>query len=60
MALPVPRALADVERAAIVESLKAFPGQEIIRGWLQEVGFAKIGLQNQMGGIIAILSGIKP
>ena len=44
----------------IVESLKAFPGQEIIRGWLQEVGFAKIGLQNQMGGIIAILSGIKP
>lgn len=43
----------------IVESLKAYPGQEIVRKWLQEVGFGKIELHEQLRGIIAILSGIR-
>jgi len=44
----------------IVESLRAYPGQETIKSWLQEVGFSRIDLREQMGGIIAILSGIRP
>lgn len=44
----------------IVESLRAYPGQETIKSWLQEVGFSKIELREQMGGIIAILSGMRP
>lgn len=44
----------------IVESLRAYPGQEPVKRWLREVGFSKIDLREQMGGIIAILSGIRP
>ncbi|MCH7571111.1 MAG: class I SAM-dependent methyltransferase [Deltaproteobacteria bacterium] len=44
----------------IVESLRAYPGQEPVKRWLREVGFSKIELREQMGGIIAILSGIRP
>ncbi|MFQ5540559.1 MAG: ubiquinone/menaquinone biosynthesis methyltransferase [Candidatus Binatia bacterium] len=44
----------------IVESLKAYPGQETIQIWLQEVGFSRVDLREQMGGIIAILSGVRP
>lgn len=44
----------------IVESLKVYPGQETVRKWLEEVGFGKIELHEQLGGIIAILSGSRP
>jgi demethylmenaquinone methyltransferase/2-methoxy-6-polyprenyl-1,4-benzoquinol methylase len=44
----------------IVESLKAYPGQETVGKWLKDAGFAKIELHEQLGGIIAILSGTRP
>lgn len=44
----------------IVESLNAYPGQEKVRRCLEEVGFSKIELREQLGGIIVILSGIRP
>lgn len=44
----------------IVESLLAYPGQETLKGWLQEVGFREIALQEQLGGITVILSGRRP
>jgi demethylmenaquinone methyltransferase / 2-methoxy-6-polyprenyl-1,4-benzoquinol methylase len=43
----------------IVESLKAYPGQEAIKTWLKEVGFGDIELHEHLGGIITILSGTR-
>jgi len=43
----------------IVESLMAYPGQQAVSGWLEETGFDKIQLHEQLGGIIVILSGIR-
>jgi demethylmenaquinone methyltransferase / 2-methoxy-6-polyprenyl-1,4-benzoquinol methylase len=44
----------------IVESLKAYPGQQAITEWLKEVGFADIELHEQLGGIMTILAGTRP
>lgn len=44
----------------IVESLRAYPGQEAVRGWLQEVGFREVCLREQLGGIAVISSAQKP
>ncbi len=44
----------------IVESLHAYPGQDTVRRWLEETGFGKVELREQLGGIITILSGIRP
>jgi demethylmenaquinone methyltransferase/2-methoxy-6-polyprenyl-1,4-benzoquinol methylase len=44
----------------IVESLKAYPGQETVAAWLNEAGFDKIGLREELGGIITILSATRP
>jgi demethylmenaquinone methyltransferase/2-methoxy-6-polyprenyl-1,4-benzoquinol methylase len=44
----------------IVESLKAYPGQETVREWLEGVGFIKIELRQQLAGMIVVLSGIRP
>lgn len=44
----------------IVESLKAYPGQEIIKDWVQELGFCHTDLREELGGIITILSAVKP
>lgn len=44
----------------IVESLKAYPGQEIVRKWLERVGFGKIELREELRGIIVTLSGVRP
>lgn len=43
----------------IVESLMSYPGQEVVKAWLEEVGFDKIETREQLGGIIVILSGIR-
>jgi demethylmenaquinone methyltransferase/2-methoxy-6-polyprenyl-1,4-benzoquinol methylase len=43
----------------IVESLRAYPGQATIGRWLEEAGFAKVELHEQLGGIITILSAIR-
>ena len=44
----------------IVESLNSYPGQENVRMCLKEVGFSNIEMREQLGGIIAIHSGIRP
>lgn len=43
----------------IVESLKAYPGQELIKAWTEEAGFRDVELHEQLGGIAVILSGIR-
>ena len=44
----------------IVESLKAYPGQGAVAAWLKEVGFEKIVMREQLGGIITIVSATRP
>jgi demethylmenaquinone methyltransferase/2-methoxy-6-polyprenyl-1,4-benzoquinol methylase len=44
----------------IVESLKAYPGQEAIRKWLKGAGFCAIELREMLGGVIVIHSAVRP
>jgi demethylmenaquinone methyltransferase/2-methoxy-6-polyprenyl-1,4-benzoquinol methylase len=44
----------------IVESLKVYPGQEAVRNWLEEVGFAGVEMRELLGGIIVIHRGVRP
>jgi demethylmenaquinone methyltransferase/2-methoxy-6-polyprenyl-1,4-benzoquinol methylase len=44
----------------IVESLRAYPGQKAVRGWLEEVGFREVSQQELLGGISVISSAQKP
>jgi demethylmenaquinone methyltransferase/2-methoxy-6-polyprenyl-1,4-benzoquinol methylase len=44
----------------IVESLRAYPGQESVRRMLLDTGFTEVQLLEQMGGIIAIHSAVRP
>lgn len=44
----------------IVESLRAFPGQEAITAWLKETGFTRVELYEQLGGIVALISAARP
>ncbi len=44
----------------IVESLKAYPGQNVVCRWLEEVGFNGIQVREVLGGIIAIHFGTRP
>jgi len=44
----------------IVESLRAYPGQKTVAGWMREAGFCDVTVQEQLGGISAILAGRKP
>ncbi|MGH7770974.1 MAG: ubiquinone/menaquinone biosynthesis methyltransferase [Candidatus Binatia bacterium] len=44
----------------IVESLRAYPGQETVGKWLEGVGFCEVQLCEKLGGLVAILSGTRP
>jgi demethylmenaquinone methyltransferase/2-methoxy-6-polyprenyl-1,4-benzoquinol methylase len=44
----------------IVESLKVYPGQEAVRRWLGDVGFAQVEMHEILGGIIVIHRGVRP
>ena len=44
----------------IVESLRAYPGQLRVADWMREAGFCDVRVQEQLGGIAAILVGRKP
>lgn len=44
----------------IVESLRAYPGQERVGKWLEETGFREIKLREKLGGMLVILSGVRP
>jgi demethylmenaquinone methyltransferase / 2-methoxy-6-polyprenyl-1,4-benzoquinol methylase len=44
----------------IVESLKAYPGQNAVSRWLEEVGFTGVQVREVLGGIIAIHCGTRP
>ncbi len=41
----------------IVESLRAYPGQQALARWLEEAGFADVRLMEQLGGISVIAHG---
>jgi ubiquinone/menaquinone biosynthesis C-methylase UbiE len=43
----------------IVESLCAYPGQDAVARLMKEVGFADIRMEEQLGGISAIIRGAK-
>ncbi len=43
----------------IVESLRVYPGQEAVRKWLGEAGFAKVQMRELFGGIIVIHRGTR-
>jgi ubiquinone/menaquinone biosynthesis methyltransferase len=40
----------------IVESLRSYPGQRVVKAWLEEVGFGEIEMREQLGGINVIFS----
>lgn len=44
----------------IVESLKVYPGQQAVKDWLGEVGFAEVEMRELCGGIIVIHRGVRP
>jgi len=44
----------------IVESLKAYPGQEAVEKLIAETGFRDVQLFQQLGGIMTIFSGTRP
>ncbi|MGH7767668.1 MAG: ubiquinone/menaquinone biosynthesis methyltransferase [Candidatus Binatia bacterium] len=44
----------------IVESLKVYPGQDLVKQWLGETGFVEVKMRELLGGIIVIHSGIRP
>lgn len=44
----------------IVESLMSYPGQKVVKAWLEEAGFGQIEMREQLGGIIVIFSAIRP
>ncbi|MFQ5801351.1 MAG: ubiquinone/menaquinone biosynthesis methyltransferase [Candidatus Methylomirabilales bacterium] len=44
----------------IVESLKAYPGQEAVAQWMKGVGFDQIEAEEELGGIAVIISGVRP
>jgi demethylmenaquinone methyltransferase / 2-methoxy-6-polyprenyl-1,4-benzoquinol methylase len=46
--------------AHIVESLRAYPGQRAIAALMNEVGFADISLEENLGGIAARIRGRRP
>lgn len=41
----------------LAESIRTFPDQETLAGMMRAVGFARIGVENLSGGIVAIHSG---
>lgn len=43
----------------LVESIRKFPSQERFRTMIQEAGFKLVGVENILGGIVAIHSGFK-
>ena len=44
----------------IVESLKAYPGQVTVEKWLEEAGFRKIKLLEELGGIVTVFYSTRP
>lgn len=44
----------------IVESLKVYPGQQAVKTWLEEAGFVDVRMQELLGGVIVIHSGVRP
>ena len=44
----------------IVESLRAYPGQEAVGKWMEETGFRQVRLFQKLGGIITIFSATRP
>jgi demethylmenaquinone methyltransferase/2-methoxy-6-polyprenyl-1,4-benzoquinol methylase len=61
--MPLAARLASSNAAAyeyLMDSIRAWPSQPALAGWLREAGYEKVAYRNLTGGIVALHRGYKP